>query len=110
MLWKLLCRSMVVTMIAVWAADAANAADGHPVDFRLVNWKTQHVDGAQKAAEQEKVFKQLGCEVKVDSHGGHHDVSYRCPQWRRLAAESDAVAHRWQDWLKGRGFEVKHAH
>ncbi len=108
--WKYVSQSLVVAVVLSLVSNSAQAADEFLVDFRLGRWKTRHVDSAQKAAEQEKVLKELGCEVKVRAHAGHHDVSYRCPQWRRLAARSDTDAHRWEEWLKARGFEARHAH
>ena len=91
-------------------ATSAQAADREVVAYRLTNWKTIHFDDAQKADIQAKTVKRLGCEVKTGDHGGHVDVSYRCPEWREISLDSHSKAHNWEDWLKASGFETRHEH
>jgi len=90
--------------------NVAGAAENVAVEFRLVQWKSVHVHDANEAAMFEKTMRELGCETANDQHGGHIDVSYRCPQWRRLMAKSHDDAHRWIDWLEAKGFETRHQH
>jgi hypothetical protein len=80
------------------------------VEYRLVKWKTAHADGPSQTEKLVKTLKQLRCEVKVSSHGGHTDVNYLCPKWQKLALKDHATAHQWETWLKKYGFETKHAH
>lgn len=86
------------------------AADHETVDYRLVEWKTKHFHDAAKAGTHASTLRKLGCEVKRESHGGHIDVNYRCPEWRRMSASSHDEAHRWEEWLKSAGFATRHDH
>lgn len=88
------------------------AQSGHleTVAFRLPKAKSRHFDSADQANSNADTIRMLGCEVKQGSHGGHHDVSYRCPQWRVIGLEDPAEAHEWERWLKRNGFETRHEH
>ena len=106
----------VVTLVAAVAMGGLLARATEPtlaaqelVEYRLAKWKTTHAEGDQ-AEKLVKTLKKLRCEVKVGSHGGHTDVSYRCPKWQELALKSHKEAHQWESWLKKLGFETKHAH
>ncbi|MCO8121642.1 hypothetical protein NHH03_07830 [Stieleria sp. TO1_6] len=110
---KTLCAFALVAAALVVAAPA-QAADptvmaSEIVEYRLVKWKTVHGEG-DKAEKMVATLKKLRCEVKVGSHGGHTDISYRCAKWQKLALKDHDAAHQWQAWLKKYGFETKHAH
>ena len=80
------------------------------IAYRLTGPKSSHLDTRSQADSQADTLRMLGCEVKQGSHGGHYDVSYRCPKWRVIAVEVHDAAHQWQKWLKGNGFETRHEH
>jgi len=85
------------------------AAPGFVVKYRLASWKTSHLHDTAKAKQMHDVLKKnLGCEVELHDHDGHLDLRYRCVSWRSITLASDAQAHQWVDWLKGRGFETHH--
>ena len=82
------------------------------VDFRQMEWKTLHFDGA-RAADRPQItsaLKQLGCQVREERHGDHADVSFRCPVWSTIRVADHTTAERWMDWMKGAGFETRHTH
>ncbi len=91
-------------------AQPAQAGHLETVTYRLGVWKSGHYDRSSQAALQSDTLRMLGCEVKHDSHAGHHDVSYRCSQTRVIGVESHDDAHKWETWLQANGFETKHEH
>jgi len=103
-----LVASVTMGGMLVRAAEPTIAAK-EMVEYRLQKWKTTHAEG-DKTKKLVATLKKLRCEVKVDSHGGHTDVNYRCPKWQKLALKSHKEAHSWEGWLKKYGFETKHAH
>lgn len=78
------------------------------VAYRLTKWKTMHFDDVDIAKQHAAAVRNLDCETKTDRHGDHFDVSYRQMDLMPLLLSSDEVAHRWQDWLDGAGFESLH--
>ena len=88
--------------------SVANAAEF--VAFCLPQWKEMHFDDAGKAQEHMAAVQKLGCEAKMDNHGGHTDVVYRSPQWKSMEVADDKLAHQWENWLKKSGFETLHGH
>jgi hypothetical protein len=105
-------RLLSLSLLAVpfstgWdAPQPALAAEAFAVEYRLTRWKSVHLhdeDGAKKLRE---ALKMLGCEMKEEAHGDHMDLSFRCPQWRRLTVESAERRRTWEKWLKARGFET----
>lgn len=80
------------------------------VAYRLKETKTIHFDDARKARLHLDAVKKLGCEAKMDDHGGHLDVMYRLKLWKALTLADEATAHQWEDWMKKSGFETLHAH
>jgi hypothetical protein len=82
------------------------------IQLRLVEWKTVHLTGTQMKDSKSFVqsLQKMGCAIKNDSHGDHADISYRCPTWVTIHVANHAKAEQWQGWLKGHGFETKHAH
>ncbi|MCS7466350.1 hypothetical protein NZK35_06630 [Stieleria sp. ICT_E10.1] len=110
---RILAVAVLVASVAMGSmlvqATEPNAAAQELVEYRLEKWKTTHAEGDQSKKLAETLTK-LRCEVKVDSHGGHTDVNYRCPKWQQLALKSHKEAHQWEGWLKKLGFETKHAH
>ena len=97
-------------MIAVAGARSALAANQFVVDYRMSEWKAAHFDDIKSADTHYATVTKLGCEAKKGSHGGHYDVNYVCPQWRRIALKNHEEAHQWEKWLKANGFETKHSH
>jgi len=92
--------------------QAANIPEGDQsvVAYRLGRWKTLHFNDAQKARRHYDALQRLGCEAKTHDHAGHIDVTYRQPTWTPLSLASDEVAHQWERWLIGAGFETLHGH
>jgi hypothetical protein len=93
-------------------AQQRSATKKQPVAiaYRLSKWKTMHFDDSAKATKHAATVKKLGCETKTDNHGGHIDVTYRRGAWKSLSLSDDKVAHQWEKWLKGAGFETLHGH
>lgn len=100
------CLAVVITA----SVSSANAAGREVVSFRAVAWNAAHFDDAKSAQLHHDTLRQIGCEAKQHKHGGHYDVSYRCPKWRSIALKSHAEAHQWERWLKSAGFETAHEH
>ena len=80
------------------------------VAFRMPASKSAHFDRRTDAQSDADTLKMLGCDVKQGSHSGHYDVTYRCPKWRTIGLESHDDAHKWEKWLKAKGFETRHDH
>jgi hypothetical protein len=89
---------------------SAMADASHVVKFRLPTKKSAHFDDKRAAGKFSESLKQIGCDVKTESHGNHLDVTYRCAEWGSVEADSDEAAHRWESWLKKHGFETAHKH
>ena len=95
---------------------AEHSHDGHnhdpgtaeEVSYVLPNWKTIHAQDAAQMSELVALMKGLGCEVRTEDHGGHKDVSVRCPQWKHIEVASHQAATNWQAWLQKNGFETRH--
>lgn len=102
--------AMAALSFTMAGAQSALAANGFVVDYRLAEWKAAHFDDIKSADAHYATVTKLGCEAKKGSHGGHYDVSYICPQWRRIALKNHDEAHQWETWLKANGFETKHSH
>lgn len=92
------------------AMAAQPPAEESTIAYRLVDGKTMHFDDQQKATDHLQAVQRLGCEVAQAEHAGHGDVSYRCTKWKTLTVENDKLAHQWQEWLTGAGFETLHGH
>lgn len=84
--------------------------EAEEVSYLLPNWKTIHSRDAAQMSELVALMKGLGCEVRTEDHGGHKDVSVRCPQWKHVEVASHQAAAGWQDWLRNNGFETRHEH
>lgn len=100
----------VAVVIPMGMTASAMADASHVVKFRLTTKKSAHFDDKRAAGKFGDSLKQLGCDVKTENHGNHLDITYRCPEWRSVEAESDEAAHRWESWLKKHGFETAHKH
>lgn len=96
--------------VAASTTATATAAEAEQIEFRLKAWKTMEFDDAAKAKAHVETVTKIGCEVKQEKHGGHVDVTYRCPDWKKVAVQNHTEAHTWEKWLKDSGFETKHAH
>jgi hypothetical protein len=116
---KILIRTMLVTQIAIGlslensslsAAQPSSMAGLPSVAYRLKETKTIHFDDAKKAQLHLQTVRKLGCEAKMDDHGGHLDVSYRLKSWTALTLDTEQTAHQWEGWMKKSGFETMHAH
>ena len=109
-------RTLLSTIVFVLMADIAIAQspsrkkEEFVVAHRLREWHTRHFEDTTKAQQHAAAVKQLGAEVRVDSHETHTDVIYRSTNWKPLRIESDELAHQWEDWLKAAGFETLHGH
>ncbi len=84
--------------------------EAEEVSYVLRNWKTIHLQDATQMSELVALMKGLGCEVRMEDHGGHTDVSIRCPQVKHIEVASHAAASGWQEWLQKNGFETRHEH
>ncbi len=105
---------LLIAVVSVFlggvAADAAYAAEKVVVQYRLTKQKTTHLDDEKTARSYDQSLKNLGCESKLGGHGGHFDLTYRCPKWRQAEFDGHDAAHQWQKWLKKLGFETAHKH
>lgn len=105
--------TLFVTQLAIGLSVAApqlSAAEPPSIAYRLKETKTVHFDDARKAQLHLEAVRKLGCETKLDAHGGHTDVMYRLKTWKVLTLADERTAHQWEDWMKKSGFETLHAH
>lgn len=102
----------LVTLVAFIGATEPATAAGHKeiVAYRLINAKSMHIDQQAAAQQYKNALDNLGCETSLGSHGGHFDLTYRCPNWQSAQFVDHQTAHKWQAWLQGLGFEVAHRH
>ena len=97
----------------VGAHEHGPAEDGKVreiVQYRSVDWKSQHLHKPEEVSQLMALTRGLGCEVSSDSHNGHTDVKMRCPEWMEIELSSHEAAHAWQKFLADMGFETKHEH
>ncbi len=115
---KLTIKTILVTQIALGLgisdshlfAQATTVSKPASVAYRLKETKTIHFDDARKAQLHLDAVRKLGCEAKMDDHGGHMDVMYRLTTWKALTLADEQTAHQWEDWMTKSGFETLHAH
>jgi len=105
-----LLAAVVSAFLGSVAADAVSAAEKAAVQYRLTKPKTIHLDDEKTARSYDQSLKKLGCESNLGGHGGHFDLTYRCPKWRQAEFDGHDAAHKWQKWLKSLGFETGHKH
>lgn len=86
--------------------DQRLATGPETVAFRLVDWTTVHKNDESFVDS----LRQAGVDVRVKSHGGHSDVSYRCPVWTDIHFADQAEADNWKKWLEVNGFQVRRGH
>ena len=84
--------------------QSANTAARQPaivkkVGFRMANWRTVHGDGTKATTDLVTTLQKIGCEVKQDNHGGHTDISFRCPSWKTISVQNDDQSNQWHQWL-----------
>lgn len=104
-------RSVLTSVCIAAVCALANTSDAsEAIAYRLPKWNTMHFEDSATAKQHLAAVKKLGCEAKQDSHSGHIDVSYRASQWKSLEVATDKLAHQWEAWLKGAGFETLHGH
>lgn len=80
------------------------------VQYRLADWKSQHIHKTEEMTQLLALTRGLGCEVQSNSHNGHTDVKMRCPEWMEIELNNHEAAHSWQKFLNDLGFETKHEH
>lgn len=110
---KQLITTLIVTQLAIGlsvGASQSSAVEPPSIAYRLKETKTIHFDDGRKAQLHLDAVKKLGCEAKMDDHGGHMDVMYRLKTWKALTLADENTAHQWEDWMKKSGFETLHAH
>lgn len=115
---KSILKTILITQFALGLGigsaqlQAQRQSAGAPpsVAYRLKETKTIHFDDSQKAQLHLDAVKKLGCEAKINDHGGHMDVMYRLTTWKALTLADENTAHSWEDWMKKSGFETLHAH
>ena len=90
--------------------DSAFAEGAEAVEFRMTQWKQLHGNGSPAEAQMIQYLKKIGCEVVVENHGGHSDISFRAPTWRDIHVADHAAAEQWIAWLRQNGFETHHEH
>ena len=76
------------------------------VGFRLANWRTVHGDGTKATTDMVATLQKIGCEVKQENHGGHMDISFRCPSWKTVSVQNDDQSNQWHQWLVNNEFET----
>jgi len=88
--------------------DVANAQPQvvKKVGFRMASWRTIHGDGTKATTDLVTTLQKIGCEVKQDNHGGHTDISFRCPSWKTVSVQNDDQSNQWHQWLVGNEFET----
>jgi len=102
---------MIRSLCCLTVAAFVGAAEaGESIAYRLADWKEMHFDDPGKADQHLAAVRKLGCEARLDSHGGHTDVIYRSAKWQSVEVATDELAHQWEAWLKGSGFETVHGH
>ncbi len=90
----------------VITATATQAAVVKKVGFRMANWHTVHGDGTKATTDMISTLQEIGCEVKQDNHGGHMDISFRCPSWKTVNVQDDDQSNQWHQWLVDNEFET----
>lgn len=80
------------------------------VRVRMAAWKTIHARSSEQAQALKETYELIGCEAKIENHGDHIDLSFRCPDWNTIALPNSQAAHVWQEWLNKSGFETEHDH
>ena len=103
-----LTKSTLCCLALATLTGAGEAAES--IAYRLPKTKEMHFDDGRKAEQHLAAVKKLGCEARMDTHGGHTDVLYRSSQWQVMEVANDKLAHQWEDWLKKAGFETVHGH
>jgi hypothetical protein len=76
------------------------------VGFRMANWRSIHGDGTKATTDLVSTLQKIGCEVKQDNHGGHVDISFRCPSWKTVSVQNDDQSNQWHQWLVNNEFET----
>ena len=80
------------------------------VHVRMLRWRTLQARSNVQAQRLKNTYSLLGCEVRIDSHGDHIDVKFRCKDWCTIGLPNPETAHAWEDWLRKSGFEAQHDH
>jgi len=121
---KLLATGAATILLSVMVTPTTRADDGHNhaghnhaghdhpevVAFRIAKWKEMHFDDTKRAQQHFEAVKRIGCEAKIDTHGSHTDVVYRCPEWKQMTVKTHEQSRQWERWLTASGFDVWHGH
>jgi len=114
MISQTFCRSLIVALAATVmhyaSCNAAEPTEQHVIAFRLAKPKTMEFEDAAKAKSHADAVKKFGCDVKVESHDGHTDVTYSLKGWKEASFTSDELADQWETWLGDAGFDAIHGH
>ncbi len=102
--------TLAVTQLQIETVSAQSPQAEATIAYRLAEAKTMHFEDPQKYTAHTEQVQKLGCEVSKGEHAGHGDVTYSCPKWKALTVANDALAHQWEEWLQGAGFETLHGH
>ena len=86
--------------------DPAFAKGAEVVKFRQVKWKNLHGTGSTEETQFIEQLKKMGCEVRIEQHNCHSDISFRAPTWRNIHLHDHAAAEQWTAWLQKNGFET----
>lgn len=84
--------------------------EAEEVAYQLPSWKTIHIEDESQLPQLVAIMNGLGCEVRSEKHGGHADLSVRCPTWKHIELSSHRAATNWEGWLKQNGFVTRHEH
>ena len=103
--------TMSILAVLTISCSAASAAEGEEsVAFRAKEWQSLHSRNDADAEKTIAMLKKLGCETRLDEHGDHADISFRCIEWRAVTLETHENADRWEQWLSKNGFQTLHGH
>lgn len=109
---RILCFCLATIVVAGMSSftQAQTPEKKATIAYRLVQEKTMHFDDRKTAEQHLATVKKLGCKASSDSHGNHFDVTYQCASWKELTVANHDLAHQWQSWMKGAGFQTIHGH
>ncbi len=97
---------IVAPLVAQESTSPNAAAKKLILGFRMMNWKTNHINDSKAAATQAETLRKLGCEVRTAQHNGHSDVEFRTVYWKSLALDTPEQLQQWKVWLESTGFDV----
>ena len=81
-------------------------ASNQKLGFRVTQWKTIHTSSQEEAQKELDTLKRIGCQAVSESHGGHIDVRYICPDWKSIKLSSNQLVSQWATWCQAKGMET----